>query len=108
MDIIRGDGKLLENIDLSPENEQQEIIQNVAVILDTIQNSCPMFRDIGLPGNIYGRPLPVVENTLVGYIYDQIEVFEPRADISEVTFEEDDKTGKLIPIIYIQGVKNDE
>lgn len=108
MDVIRGDGKLLENIDLFPENEQQEIIQNIAVILDTIQNSCPMFREIGLPGNIYGRPLPVVQNVLVGYIYDQIEEFEPRADIAEVTFEENTQEGKLIPIIYIQGVNDDE
>ena len=29
MDIIRGDGTLLKNIDLSPKNEYQEVLQNV-------------------------------------------------------------------------------
>ena len=108
MDVIKGDGSLLENIDLAPANEHQAIIQNIAIILDTIQNSCPMFRGLGLPGELYGRPLPAVENMLVGYIYDQIEEYEPRAVISEVTFEKDDINGKLIPIIYIEGVNEED
>lgn len=108
MDVIKGDGSLLENIDLSPANEHQAIIQNIAIILDTIQNSCPMFRGLGLPGELYGRPLPAVENVMVGYIYDQIEEYEPRADISEVTFERDELKGTLIPVIYIEGVNEED
>lgn len=44
MDIIRGDGKLLESIDLSPANIHQEVLQNVAIIIDTWENTCPMLR----------------------------------------------------------------
>lgn len=62
MDVIRGDGSLLTEIDLAPANDHQAVIQNIAVILDTVQGSCPMFRDFGLPGSLYGRPQPVVEN----------------------------------------------
>lgn len=108
MDVIKGDGSLLENIDLAPANEHQAIIQNIAIILDSIQNSCPMFRSLGLPGQLYGRPLPAVENIMVGYIYDQIEENEPRAKIQEVTFERDDVKGTLIPIIYIEGVNEED
>ena len=63
MEIIRGDGTLLNDIDLAPENAHQEVLQNIAVILDTIQKEAPMLRDLGIPGDIYGRPLPVVEMT---------------------------------------------
>lgn len=108
MDVIRGDGKLLESIELAPENVHQEVIQNVAVILDMVQKSCPMFRDGGLPGELYGRPLPIVKNILVGNIYDQIEEFEPRAVVEEITFEENALTGELIPIITLEGVMEDE
>lgn len=108
MDVIKGDGSLLKNIDLSPANERQAIIQNIAIILDTIQNSCPMFRGLGLPSELYGRPLPAVENMMVGYIYDQIEEYEPRADIAEVTFEKDELKGTLIPIIFIEGVNEED
>ena len=54
MDVIRGDGSLLTEIDLAPANDHQAVIQNIAVILDTVQGSCPMFRDFGLPGRLYG------------------------------------------------------
>lgn len=108
MDVIRGDGTLLHDIDLAPQNVYQEVIQNIAVILDLIQKSCPMFRDGGLPGELMGRPLPVVENTLIGSIYDQIEEYEPRAVIAAVTFEQNALTGAMIPIIELEGVTDIE
>lgn len=107
MNVIRGDGKLLQEIDLAPENEYREILQNVAVILDLVQKSCPMFRDGGLPGEVIGRPLPVAENMLIANIYDQIEEFEPRAVIAAVTFEQDPLSGKVIPIVELKGGEED-
>lgn len=105
MEIIKGDGKILERVDLAPANVHQEVLQNVAIILDTIRKSCPLLRRLGIPGDLFGRPLPVVENTLVGEIYDQIEMFEPRAIISEVNFERDELHGLLIPVVTLEGVK---
>lgn len=107
MEIIRGDGTLLTDIDLAPPNVYQEVVQNIAVILDTVQKSSPLLRGLGIPGDLYGRPLPVVENLLVGQIYDQIEENEPRAIIREVTFETDSLKGTLIPIVTLEGVKED-
>ena len=108
MEIIKGDGKLLENIDLCPANVYQEVIQNIAVILDTVMQSAVMMRSLGLPGKLLGRPLPVIENILVGYIYDQIEENEPRAILGNVHCEmtNDEKiAGKVIPIIELEGVR---
>lgn len=50
---------------------------------------------------------PVVENILVGYLYDQIEEFEPRAQVADITFEHDAATGRTIPIIYLEEVETD-
>lgn len=108
MDVIRGDGSLLKEIDLAPANVHQAVLQNIAVILDTVQGSCPMFRDFGWPGSLYGRPQPVVENIMVGYLYDQIEEFEPRARVADIQFEHDAATGRTIPIIYLEEVTEDE
>lgn len=106
MELIRGDGEALKNINLEPENVYQEIAQNIAVILSSIQKSIPMLRGMGLPGELYGRPLPVVENILVGYVYDQIEEYEPRAILGELTFERDDVNGRLVPIMMLEGVRD--
>ena len=99
---------MLKEIDLAPANVHQAVLQNIAVILDTVQGSCPMFRDFGLPGSLYGRPQPVVENIMVGYLYDQIEEFEPRARVTDIQFEHDAVTGRTIPIIYLEEVAEDE
>lgn len=107
MEIIRGDGTLLQEIDLAPANVHQEVLQNIAVILDLIEKSCPMFRDGGLPGLLIGRPMNVIENMLVGKIYDQIEEFEPRAEIAGVRIEQNEFTGRMIPIIELEGVNED-
>ena len=107
MDIVRGDGKLLEKIDLAPANVHQEVLQNVAIIIDTWENSCPMLRALGIPAQLIGRPLPVVKNIMVGQLYDQIEQYEPRAILGGITFEENAFTGRLIPIIEIHGVQED-
>ena len=40
MDVIRGDGSLLTEIDLAPANDHQAVIQNIAVILDTVPALC--------------------------------------------------------------------
>ena len=107
MDIIRGDGTLLKNIDLAPKNVYQEVLQNVAVIIDTWEKTCPLLRELGLPAQLIGRPLPVVKNIMVGQLYDQIEEYEPRAILGDITFEENAFTGKLIPIIEIEGVQTE-
>lgn len=107
VEVIKGDGELLKNIDLAPANVYQEVLQNVAIILDTIQQSCPMLRALGVPGDFYGRPLNIMENLAVGTVYDQIETYEPRAELSEVRFETDHMTGRLIPVVVLEGVKED-
>ena len=107
MDIVRGDGKILENIDLDPQSTHAEVLQNVAIIVASIKKSCPMVRGLGVDGNIYGRPLPVVQNLLVAEIYDQIETYEPRAIIGDIDFETDNETGQTIAVIAVEGVKED-
>lgn len=108
MDIIRGDGTLLKKIDLAPKNVYQEVLQNVAIILDTWENSCPMLRELGIPVQLIGRPLPIAKNIMVGELYDQIEQYEPRAILGGITFEENAFVGKLIPIVEIEGVQAED
>lgn len=87
MDVIRGDGSLLTEIDLAPANDHQAVIQNIAVILDTVQGFLPYVPCLVCPAAYTEDRQPVVENILVGYLYDQIEEFEPRAQVADITFE---------------------
>mgnify|MGYP001072524611 CR=1 FL=1 len=105
---IRGNGELLSSIDLAPDNIYQEVMQNIALILAAIQKSIPMLRGLGIPGELYGRPVSIAENLLVGEIRDQIETYEPRAIVGEITFERDEGKGILVPIVELMGVQDSE
>lgn len=107
MEILRGDGSLLKDIDLDPPNVHQEVLQNGAIILDSIRKSIPFLRGLGMSGQYIHRPINVVENEIVGEVYDQFEQYEPRAIIAGVRLEADYLTGKLIPIVELEGVKED-
>ena len=45
--------------------------------------------------------------TVLNELYDQIEEFEPRAQVADITFEHDAATGRTIPIIYLEEVETD-
>lgn len=105
---IRGNGELLSAIDLAPDNIYQEVMQNIALILAAIQKSIPMLRGMGIPGELYGRPVNIAENLLVGEIRDQIETYEPRAIVGEITFERDEGKGTLVPVVELMGVQDSE
>jgi len=108
MDIIRSDGKLLEDMELDPKNTYMEVLQNVAIILASVQKSCPMVRNLGISGELHSRPLPIIENMLVSQIYDQIEEYEPRAIIGDITFETDDEKGMVIAAVELEGVQEED
>lgn len=107
MDILRGDGKLLQNIDLNPPNVHQEVLQNVACIVATFKHSVPMMRGFGIDNRVVHRPVPVAEDLIASQLYEQIEEYEPRAIINQITFETNALTGEVIPLIYIEGVDED-
>lgn len=107
MEVLRGDGKLLQDIDLNPPNVHQEVLQNVAVIVATYKNSVPMMRGFGIDNRVVHRPVPVAEDLIASQLYEQIEEYEPRAIVNQISFETDALTGEVIPLIYIEGVEED-
>lgn len=108
MELLRGGRELLKDIDLDPPNVYQEVLQNIAIILDTVAGSVPMVRGLGADGRFHGRPLNVIENEIVANTYDQIERYEPRAIIAHISVETDHMTGELIPTIELEGVRESE
>lgn len=55
MDVIRGDGQLLADINLDPPNMHQAVLQNIAIILDSIQGSARAAMDWVISSEYYGR-----------------------------------------------------
>lgn len=88
-------------LNLNPETEVEEIIQNVRTILNTMVYTVPYDRRFALFGDYLDNPLPQNKPLAAADIVQAIREREPRAEINEIFFDGDEITGKLIPIVRI-------
>lgn len=89
-------------INLAPATAIEEIIQNISMILQTVKNTAPLYRDFGISASYIDKPIPVAETLIVSEIYEAVEKYEPRAEIKKVYFDRDDKNGKIIPCLEVE------
>ena len=79
----------------------EEIVQNVAMIITTIKNTAPLFRDFGISAAFLDKPTAAAEALLIAEIFDAIEAYEPRAEILNVSFTRDARAGKLVSVLEV-------
>lgn len=91
------------SIKFSP-SPSEEIIQNVRTILGTLQGSVPLDRGFGIDSTIIDEPVMIAKARLTSAIIEAIELFESRAVVEVVRFEDDLLNGKLVPIVYLKEV----
>ena len=94
--------KCLGSITLNERDTVKSVLQNIAIILSTRQQTVPLYRGFGLSGRFVDKPIPVAKSMIIAEIPEVISEYEPRAKVVNVTFEEDESTpGKLIPIVEV-------
>jgi len=90
------------DLELFPDNEEQEIIQNVYCILNTVMESCPHYRDYGVDTNYLHRPIPMAKAAYAISITRAIEKHEKRVKLERVDFNEDpNRPGELYPELEV-------
>ena len=93
-----------KEINLAPGSVIEEVLQNIGMIISTPQYTVPLDRGFGLPQRFIDKPLPVAKAILVSEVLDAIEKYEPRAEVENITFvqeEQEAKAGKLIPRVEV-------
>lgn len=94
----------LQEINMEPQNETEEIMQNVAVILATPKFSVPLDRGLGLQMTFLDKPVPAARPLAIGEIMDAIEEGEPRVRVKEVDFLENEMIGRFVPVVEVEKV----
>ena len=95
-------GSQFPDLELFPENEEQEIVQNILCIIHTMQGSCPGLRDYGIDPEIFHKPVPVAKAAFAVSINRQLEKYEQRATLTSLEFEDDPKRPNvLFPILEV-------
>ncbi len=75
-------------------------LQNVAFILSTYKNTCPMDRGFGWEPPI-DLPLELAKSQMAAQIIEAIESNEEGIRVEEVTFTDDAPNGILIPQVKV-------
>lgn len=93
-----------DTVNFAPESETEEILQNIRTILTTRVGTVPLFRDFGISWKHVDKPYPVAKALMQAAVIDAIELFEPRATIESVEFNDtaaDAMEGILKPIVIV-------
>lgn len=96
------DGQKGMDLELFVENEEQDIIQNIYCILQTVKESVPHYRDYGVDSNYLHRPIPVAKAAYAVAITNAIQKYEKRVSLDKVDFSENPLyPGELYPLLEV-------
>ena len=94
--------ELTSEIVIKPANEIEEILQNVRMIIGTIQGTATMYREFGIE-DLIDVPINVAEARLTATIAENISKYEPRARLLSVEYENDEEGLNPRVVIEIVG-----
>ncbi len=86
---------------LNESNVVASVLQNVRIILTTIQGTVPMYRDFGLSRDHRGRAIHTVLPMLYADIREKVEKYEPRVRVDNVVIEQAENDGSIIPTVEV-------
>lgn len=85
---------------IGESKEAEDIITCVDTILSTPYGSMPYMRDFGITSDVLGVTLQEMEGEYFNQAVDQVETWEDRALISEITMEGEE--GVMTPKVVIE------
>ena len=88
-------------INFAPQTQAEEIIQNVITICSTLKYTVPMDRELGVEGIFLDEAVNRSRAKYTQEIMLAVRKFEPRADITRITFE-GDLDGNVYPHLWIK------
>lgn len=78
------------------------VFQNIRTILNTVTESVPLYRSFGLADNYTGRPIMAAQPLLYTAIREAIEEYSGSVTLREITFQEGNTPGSLIPTVEVE------
>lgn len=78
---------MLEEINLKPEDEIEEITQNVAALLATPKGSVPLLRGMGLAQTYHDLPQEVAQKQFEVELTEALDNYEQRVELIQATTE---------------------
>lgn len=93
------------DIVIHPSDLVAEVLQNVRMILTTIRGTVPLDRDFGLTARVIDTPIDRAQALITAEVYEQLNRYEPRAQIVRVYFvgnEGNAADGQILPQVELR------
>jgi hypothetical protein len=85
-----------------------EILQNVRTIISTPKYSVPLNREFGISATMLDEPISIAQAKLTAEIISAVRQWEPRAVVTQVTYESDAREGVLRPKVRVRLIEQFE
>ena len=93
----------LESLRLEKPESVQAVLRNIAVLLATRKGSVPLYRDFGLDVSYLDHPLDLAQNLFAVAAMEAVERWEPRVQVTGVSFVADGAEGSMKAKVVIAG-----
>lgn len=87
-------------INFSP-TPREEVIQNVRMILSTLQGTVPLDRGFGIDTSMIDEPINIARARLASAVIAAIKRNESRVTTLSVSFKEELDAGRLVPVVHL-------
>lgn len=92
----------MDEIQLMPKNEMEEIVQNIGLIVAMPLASGPMCRDVGLSTESFGMPDQAGRAIMTRDVFVAVQDQEPRAALQTVDFEDSATGGGTMAVMEVE------
>lgn len=81
--------------------EADDILRCLKTLYATREGSQPLDRNFGLNWEFIDKPLPVAQQEYAFEVIKKTREYEPRVEVENVSYEYEELSGKMIPIITL-------
>ena len=95
----------LREINMFPRTTIEEILQNVRMLLTTVQGTVPLDRELGLTNTFIDDPSPRGMMRFAIFALETIQDYEPRVEVTDIDFAprpDDAMDGRLYPRVRVR------
>jgi phage baseplate assembly protein W len=89
---------------LAPETETDAKVQELYILICTIQGECPMYRDFGVSNDYLHMPVNAAETAMTLAITEALRRYMPDVELESIRFERNEMEamqGILRPVLEV-------
>jgi phage baseplate assembly protein W len=103
MIVIRASDKL--PLSLAPKNESEARIQQLYILISTIQGECPLYRDFGVSHDYLHMPINMAKTAYTLAITEAFRKYAPDVTLENIRFETTrGMEGILSPVLEVSDI----